>query len=362
MKYEPHADSGGNPLLADMVATAERMLIPLSVTFEVTLRCNIRCAHCYNFDRSTVPPSGGAELTPEEIHDLLDQVRAAGTLFVTFTGGESLLHPRLAEFVAHARRNHCVVTVKTNGTLLDREAAERLAGAGAHNLDVSAYGGSPETHDAFTGVTGSLERTLAGVRRAREAGLAVKLNYSLLRTNAHECEAMIAQAEALGVPYAFDPHITRRYDGDADPLAGRVDRATLERLYRGPLSHLVTGPISGEPSFRCACALSNCAITSTGAVYPCIAAPLASGDVRRNRFADIWRNSPQFRRIRGLEPRDFPTCHPCPLRRSCSRVSGTVLATTGDFTGAEAWTWTEAEVRHTLHAAGTGAPASAAIP
>ncbi len=358
MEFAPHARGSGDPFMAEMVDTAERLLIPLHVMFEITMRCNIRCAHCFNFDRNApraVPP---AELSAEEIHDLIDQVRDAGALFVSFTGGEAMLHPRLGEFVRHARRRHCVVNVKSNGTLLDAAAVARLVDAGVHHLDVSAYGARPETHDGFTGIPGSLERTLRGVRHAKDAGLGVKLNYTLLRTNADEIGEMIALAVSLGVICNIDAHVTRRHDGTgkADPRDLRVDRATLERLYRGPLASLTPGPLPSEQTFQCACARSNCAIASSGDVYPCIAAPMPCGNVRRARFADIWRNSPQFAWIRGLTREDFPTCRACPHRAFCARVSGTVYSSTGDYTGAEPFTCMEAEVVHALHDERPGEP------
>src|SRR6185503_18498489 len=52
--------------------------IPLNVTLELTLRCNIRCTHCYNFDRDLPKASPGPELSMEEIRGLMDDLRRAG--------------------------------------------------------------------------------------------------------------------------------------------------------------------------------------------------------------------------------------------------------------------------------------------
>src|SRR5262249_21806626 len=101
--------------------------IPLNVTFEITLRCNLKCVHCYNFDRDLpyLPGRRGEEeLSDVEIHRILDEVRAEGCLFLTFTGGEALLHPSLVEFVRHGSQAGMAVRIKSNGSLLTTAAVD----------------------------------------------------------------------------------------------------------------------------------------------------------------------------------------------------------------------------------------------
>ena len=50
-------------VLDDLNGRAYERCIPLNVTLELTLRCNIRCTHCYNFDRDRPRPASGAELS-----------------------------------------------------------------------------------------------------------------------------------------------------------------------------------------------------------------------------------------------------------------------------------------------------------
>src|SRR6476659_4464274 len=104
----------------DLRRRAYDKCIPLDVTLELTLRCNLRCVHCYNFDRELpyLPlKKREEELSDAEIHRILDEVREEGCLYLALTGGESLVHPSLGEFVAHGARSGMMVTVKSNGTL-----------------------------------------------------------------------------------------------------------------------------------------------------------------------------------------------------------------------------------------------------
>jgi radical SAM protein with 4Fe4S-binding SPASM domain len=343
--------------------------IPLTVTFELTLRCNLRCVHCYNFDRAQPQPrlpvlgqARGPELSDDEIFRILDEIRDEGCLFLALSGGEALSHPRLVDFVAHAARGGMIPTVKTNGTMLDETTARALVEAGCGAVEISVYGATAETHDEFVKMPGAFERTLRGVRAARAAGLDGKLSFVLHRRNAGEVAHMIALAEELGVAYGVDPQLTARYDGTTSSLDERLDGAALEALYRGPLAALVPPPPSVDdiaaPSLQCACARSVCGITAHGEVYPCIGAPLSSGNLRERSFRAIWRESPQLQRIRGLRREDFAACAPCEHAAHCRRSSGVLLANTGEYTGPRRFgddlTCVEAEILHRLHDEGRG--------
>lgn len=334
-------------ILDDLNGRAYDGCIPLNVSLELTLRCNIRCTHCYNFDRDRPRTAPGEELTMAEIVALLDDLRRAGTLFLQLTGGEAMVHPRFWEIADAAAARGFAVTVLSNGTLLTEPACDRLASyANLWGVSLSVYGARPETHDAVTQVPGSYERTMAGARRLAERGARVALKFVLLKGNASEAGAMIDSAEAQGFEYSVDPTITGRYDGTSGSLATRVGPEELEALYRDPLRRLIR-PGPAEPTddqFKCNCARGNAAVSSTGEVYPCIATPLRAGSIREQRFTRIWTESPLFRWIRGLRVADFKTCAPCGLKPWCRRSPGPAYLLTGDYTGVDPWTCREAEI------------------
>ena len=86
--------------------------IPLSVHFDLTYRCNERCVHCY------LDHDDHGEMTTGEVKSVLDQLAAAGTLFLILSGGELLLRKDFFELLAYARGLGFDVKLKTNGILL----------------------------------------------------------------------------------------------------------------------------------------------------------------------------------------------------------------------------------------------------
>jgi radical SAM protein with 4Fe4S-binding SPASM domain len=374
-------------LVQSVQTWAHDRLVPLNASLEVTLGCNIRCIHCYNFDRDAprpgaravqthlgserqVPsPSGGCgavgvvtagdgtpaarpELTTEQLLDVIDQLRQAGCLFLSLTGGEVLSHPDLFRLLDRAREAHMAVQLLTNGTLLRPGMARRLAAyENLLGVSVSLYGATAEIHDAITQVHGSFRRTWAGVERLRVAGVTVRLKFVIMQPNAHEADAMIAAAGARGLSYTLDFTVTARHDGTSGSLAARITDAQREQLCRGPLRPLLPrGPRPAPPAadFTCNCARGNCAISATGEVYPCVSVPWTAGNLRDQTFAEIWRSSPVFARIRGLRLEDFGSCAPCPHRAYCTHDRGAAYTATGDYTGADPFVCAGAELTHRL--------------
>ncbi len=263
------------------------------------------------------------------------------------------MHRRRSAFVGHGARAGMMVTVKSNGTLFDAKSARALADAGAAAAEISLYGACAETHDAFVKVDGAFARTIAGAEAARDAGMRVKLSFVIVQRNAAEVPRMMQMAAERGFVYGIDPQITARYDGSRGSLELRVDRPTLESLYRGPLAHLVPATVENPTSVQCACARTVCGISAFGEVYPCIGAPVPSGNLRQASFHDIWTQSPQLQKIRGLTLEDFAACKSCEHMPHCRRSSGVIYSNTGAYTGppsfGDDWTCMEAEVIHAIH-------------
>src|SRR5712691_227938 len=154
-------------------AFAER--IPLAVHFDLTYRCNERCVHCY------LDHEDHGEMTTAEVKDVLDQLAASGTLFLTFSGGELLLRKDFFELLAYARRLQFDVKIKTNAILIKEADAVRIRDLGVRQVQISVYSHRPDVHDAITKVRGSLDRTIAAIRFLAACGLKVTIANVLMR-------------------------------------------------------------------------------------------------------------------------------------------------------------------------------------
>jgi radical SAM protein with 4Fe4S-binding SPASM domain len=304
------------------------------VTWELTYRCNTRCRHCY-----LVKPEGEAareaarrELDLAQCIDVLDQLADLGVLSLTLTGGEILLRPDIMDIVHEARQRRFAVYLKTNGTLITPELADRIAELYVVQVDISLYGARPETHDGITQMPGSFERVVRAFRLLRERAVRTAARTTLMEANAHELEGMRRLVQGLGAHFGYNPNLSVMDDGCEVPLEyGLSDDALRDLWSKDPQGE---GP-DWEPSRYsgpvCNAGLNRLCIGPYGDVYPCVQLRLAAGSLWEQQLADIWRNSPVLRQLRQFTWSDLEVCHQCHLRDFCLPCLGQAWVEHGDL-------------------------------
>ena len=311
-------------LLDHVMGRAQDLDLPISVHFDLTYRCNERCVHCY------LDHEDHGELTTGEVKDVLDQLAAAGTLFLIFSGGELLLRTDFFELLEYARGLAFDVKLKTNAILIKEADAIRIRDLGVRQVQVSIYSHRAQVHDGITKVAGSFDRSIAAIRFLKAQGLRVLIANVLMRQNAGDYPGVQALAAELGVEFTLDPTITPKMDGDTSVLALRIPTTHLLQVYTDkslmgdpPIAASVGEP---EPDYLddapCSAGHTACYVSPYGDIYPCVQFPLPSGNLRQQRFSDVWRHSRQLQEVRAIRLRDLPTCSSCALQGSCTRCPG----------------------------------------
>jgi radical SAM protein with 4Fe4S-binding SPASM domain len=311
--------------MEEMGAKALRLGIPLTVHLDLTYRCNERCIHCY------LDHEDHGEMTTAEIKNLLEQLAEAGVFFLTLSGGEILMRRDFFEILEYARGLAFCVKLKTNAMLIREKEAERIRELAVESIQVSIYSHRPEVHDAITKIPGSLKRSVDAIRFLRSKGLRVTIANVLMRQNIRDYPGVRALASELGVDVTIDPTITPRIDGDRSLLDLNIDHAALKKVFREEglvvnVEESCTPPLGADDkvldSLPCSAGHTACYVSPYGDVYPCVQFPLPSGNVRRNRFLDIWRHSPQLNEVRSISVRDLPSCSKCDNVSTCTRCPG----------------------------------------
>lgn len=149
------------------------------VVWNITQRCNLHCLHCY---ASAADRPFPGELTTEEGMRLIEQLVDFEAPTLLFSGGEPLLRNDLFDLAGYARQRGLRTVLSTNGTLIDREAARRIAEAGFTYAGVS-LDGLEETHDAVRGMRGAFAASVAALRYLGEAGVKRGVRFTVHRKN-----------------------------------------------------------------------------------------------------------------------------------------------------------------------------------
>lgn len=359
------------------------MFVPYTISWNLTRRCNQECAHCYLSAFPHAEPT--EELTTQECVRVMDGMAEVNPgLLLILTGGEPFLRKDLFELAGHAVERGFTVVLGTNGFLLREKQAAAMRQHGIQGASISLDSTDAGRHDAFRRFPGAFAGAIRATEALRAEGLPFSLHMSVTGWNVGEVPAMIALAREIHarVLNLFFLVRTGRGEGLTDIPAEQYERVLtyLARvqgvgpalpstggarqspgtLFRGPGAPDApageTGP-SGDLLIRAKCApffrrilygldpasplLGNfaegscpagqhyCRIMPNGDVTACPYMPVVAGNLRRTRFAELWRDAPLFHDLRGGNLRG--RCGSCEFSRICGGCRCRAYATFGDY-------------------------------
>ena len=319
---------------------AVRRVYPLfgvTVMIGLTYKCQCRCVHC---GTTAYRDPDRTELSEAEVLELMRQSVALGAGGVYLFGGEPLLAKGLLGMVKAAKSLGLMVTLDTNGLLMDRETARSLAEAGLDRVGVSIDSADEAEHDRLRQTPGVYRAALNAIEYCRDAGMDVALSTYATGDSLRDggLDRTIAIARSLGVrtrvlsPLRAGKWL-KRDDVGLGPEAVALLRSRLsEDVYWE--SVYLTSP---ERAFMCGCSTrTHFYVSPYGDVQPCCYMPLSFGNVREEPMKRIVKrmwgsamfssldsrvdcpmNSPRFREVFGpVLSRPGPGPHPAELAAS----------------------------------------------
>lgn len=312
----PQATAAKNLDLGVLNYWAFRNRIPLSGHFELTGRCNLRCQHCYclfDHPRDT--------LNTEKILQIVDDLQQAGTMGLVLTGGEVFVRHDILDILSHLQARRFVLRINTNGTHITETVVGHLAAMpNIFRIHISLYGSSPELHDAITRSPGSHRKTIFAIHRLHEAGIPLRINCSLMQTNFDDLHNLKREmTDRLGIPVHFDPFIFPMDDGSTKNRCGELTDEQ-HALFNQHLDAQHQEQTHQKPPAKpklCKAGFSFFSICEDGRLYPCLKMkrfyqnPL--GNLATERFATLWRTSPQIQTIRRAMEHKLRECAVCDL-------------------------------------------------
>ena len=331
------------------------------VAWETTRNCNLNCVHCRA--AATCGPYSG-ELDTRAAFNLLDQISEIAKPIIILTGGEPLLRKDIFEIAAYGNDKGMRMVMAPNGTLVTKEMAAKMAKSGIQRISVSLDGATAERHDVFRGVQGAFEGALKGIENARSAGVEFQINTTITKTNLDQIPRILKLAESLGavahhifllVPtgrgkYIVDQAIDAlEYEKTLNWFYDQRGKTKLQlkatcaphyyRILRQRArqeGQTVTFESHGLDAVTRGCLAGTgfCFISHRGIVQPCGFLDLNCGDVTRQPFGDIWRNSEHFKKLRNFGALDGK-CGYCEFRRVCGGCRARAYEATGDYMAEE---------------------------
>ncbi len=342
---------------------------PRLVFWELTTGCNLRCIHCRASATELMSPD---DLNTQECLRIIDQLAPFAPFILVLSGGEPLWRRDVFDIAKRAVAHGIRVALATNGTLVDEAMAERIRDAGIVRVSVSLDGADAATHDTFRGHPGAFQAALRGIRCLQEVGISTQINTTVSRHNAHQLPEMLELARRLrvdafhlfllvpvgcGLTIAEEQSVDGAeaerilnwfYDRSLDsgmelkatcaPQYYRIARQRRAEARRAgaPVAEMHHPNHSGQPAALhqmtrgCLAASAVCFISHQGKVQPCGYLPLEAGDLRRQTFEEVWRDSPLFADLRNLDNLQGK-CGICEFKRVCMGCRARAYGFSGDY-------------------------------
>lgn len=329
-----------NPM-AD-ASTIERVLMmqarmkksPINGSLELLPLCNLNCKMCYVRLSKTEMEAQGRLRTWEEWLDVARQMKEAGVLFLLLTGGEPLMYPNFRELFVALKKMGMVLTINTNGTLLDADWADFFAQYKPRRINITVYGSSEEMYRQLCQAPQGFEKATNAVRLLKERGVDVKISGSATKANADDLENIIRLGHSMNVPVVVDTYMmpaTRErslpYDFQSrlDPISAarvRVNVMELEmseegfQKYRDESIAAADNFTPGEEKEEhIGCMAGSCSFTVNwqGNLQPCVILQEPHANVFEVGFQQAWKQVSED----ATHLKTASKCSVCNLRHLC---------------------------------------------
>ncbi len=345
------------------VTTPQRLVSPFVIVWNFTNACNLRCKHCYQAASRPLPN----ELRIHEKLRILEEIDEVGVPLLALSGGEPTIHPDFMRIIEEGAKRGLYMAVATNGIAFSRmDFAERVVKAGLRYAEISIDFADPDKHDEFRGVKGCWDMAIKGVKNLVKLGISVGIATTVTKLNYKEIRKIVRLGEELGVTrvvfFNFIPTGRGRDIVKLD-LTPEEREEVLKEIYqeatRSSIEVVATAPQLARVSWQmssganvspthftipkskslkslaefiggCGAGRIYAAIQPDGKVTPCVFMPIVVGDLRKERFTDIWRNSKVMNDLRDKNLLK-PPCGTCPYRYICGGCRARAYAYFDDY-------------------------------
>ena len=273
--------------------------LPVSISFEPTTSCNLRCPECPSGLRAFTRPTG--MLQQNFFKDTIDQLHKELLYLVFYFQGEPYLNPDFLEMVKYASSKKIYTATSTNAHYLNDENARKTIESGLDRLIISIDGTTQDVYEQYR-VGGRLDKVLEGTKNVVKWKKQMKsrtpfivFQFLVVKPNEHQVGDIKKLAGEIGVDDVWFK-TAQVYDFENDPnnLIPTIDK--YSRYRKTENGHAFKGKLANH----CWRLWHDPVITWDGLVAPCCFDKDAShrlGDLKQKSFKEIWTNG-EYKKFR----------------------------------------------------------------
>lgn len=274
--------------------------LPISVSFEPTTHCNLRCPECPSGLRAFTRPTG--MLQKDFFKETIDDIHTHLLYIIFYFQGEPFLNPEFLEMVSYASSKKIYTATSTNAHYLTDEMAKKTVESGLDRLIISIDGTTQEVYEQYR-IGGNLEKVFQGTKNIvkwkknlNSRTPFIIFQFLVVKPNEHQLEDVKKIATNLGVDQVRFK-TAQIYDYESDPN-GLIPKNSQYSRYKKNKHQ--THELKNRLSNRCWKLWHANVITWDGLVVPCCFdkdAKYQMGDLKKESFRNIWHN-PNYKKFR----------------------------------------------------------------
>ena len=341
---------GAGTLERMYIKRAKETITPVNGSIELLPLCNMNCDMCYVRLSREEMESQGRMRTADEWLQIGKQMKKTGVLFLLLTGGEPFLHPEFREIYLGLREMGMIITINTNGTLIDKELAGFLGEYKPRRVNITLYGTDEKTYTELCHYPDGYRRAVQGISLLCANGVDVKIGGSLTKTNRNDLNRLLEIGEELNVPARIDTYMMpavrerrlpynqqSRLDPEAAAnarvyaLKREMGEEVFAQYVRQALEY-VRHPKSGtERGRHMSCMAGRCSFTVNwqGEMRPCVVMSEPSVSVFKEGFESAWKYIVRETGKLLLNEK----CSVCRMRHLCRTCAACAFLETGSYDG-----------------------------
>lgn len=339
----------GSSIEQKLFMWAESRKEPIYGVLELTPMCNMNCDMCYVRLSREEMDNQGKMLSLERWLELAREMKDAGVLFVLLTGGEPLLYPWFKELYLELLKMGMVVTVNSNGTLMNDEWIEFFSQHKPRRINITLYSHNEDGYSRLCHYKG-YEKAVNALKKLKERNVAVKINCSLTKHNVESYKQVIDLGKELDIPVFADTYMAPATRERCRPFdfEGRLDAREAARVRiqvlrkemgdevfkesaRLHIDLAENTPVGESKKGGMKCKAGKCSYTINwrGEMIPCVIMSAPSVDTTGKDFKDCWKEIV----CKTEEIYTSEKCQQCTLRKVCNVCPTYSLLETGKYSG-----------------------------
>jgi len=210
------------------------------IAWNITRNCNLKCKHCYS---SAFKNNFSGELNTTEAKKVIDDLSSINVPVLLISGGEPLIRNDLFEIINYALNKTIKVTLSTNGTLINKNIAQKIKDSGISYVGIS-LDGLKKTHNNFRGKENAFKKAIKGIDNCLKINQKVGIRFTITKSNLKELPAIINLMEKKDIPRACFYHLV--YSGRGENLkkqdtTDKQKQEILDLLYKKSNEYLNKG-------------------------------------------------------------------------------------------------------------------------